>query len=417
MVVLGTDRRVQDNGSLEYHVPAEFTKERPAIGYSYVDSRDVAISDHPVASRLPKPSARPAVVGDPDESLELACGPACPTSIDDYLYHDRPLLGLHIVSLKDATLVTLHWLHIACDAMGMKALVGGWVLAMQGKVIPAQQGFDYDPLLELGTLPTEEHKLAAHRMSSWAMTSYALQNGYSLLAGKKECRMVCIPGAFLDKLRSKALAELAAAGVEKPFLTENDVLVAWWTRVALSHLPPDSERPVTVQVAMSLRKALEKDLLLSGKPYISNCFGFTNLLLSAKEFVQKPLSDIAAQWRTALNEQSTREQVEAYQALVRDSIAPLPVFFGSGATYQLSYSNWTKADLYGADFSAAAVEPRSQPLYASYISHCQVPFQFPEGFIIVGKDQKGNTWLCGYRAQGLWDKVVEELASLEDNDA
>ncbi|KAF5005080.1 hypothetical protein FDECE_8497 [Fusarium decemcellulare] len=411
---LGGRLRKNAQGGLEYHIPVEFTAQRPAIGFSHVDHREVAKDDHPLASRLPKPSSRPAVVGDPDESIDLACRPGCPTSIDDYLYSDRPLLGLHVVSLKDATLVTLHWLHIACDALGMKALVGGWVLTMQGKEVPAQQGYDYDPLAELGKHPKEEHKLAHQRMTTGALLTYGLKNGYSLAFGKKECRMVCIPGAYLDKLRATALKELAAAGVEIPFLTDNDVLIAWWTRIALSHLPQDSDRPVTVQLAMSLRRTLEKDLLPPAKPYISNCFGFTNLILSASDLKQKPVSDIASQMRTSLNEQSTRAQVEAYQAMVRDSVAPLPVFFGTGNTYQITYSNWCKADLYGADFSAAAVTPRDEPLYASYIAHCQVPFQFPEGFIVVGKDSKKNTWLCGYRVQGLWEKVEKELEALQD---
>ncbi|KAH6962656.1 hypothetical protein BKA56DRAFT_498440 [Ilyonectria sp. MPI-CAGE-AT-0026] len=409
---LGGRLRKDAKGGLEYHVPAEFTTVRPAVGFTHVDHGDVTMANHPLASRLPKPSARPAVVGDPDECIDLACGPGCPTSIDDYLYTDRPLLGLHVVSFKDATLVTLHWLHIACDALGMKALVGGWVLAMQDKPIPMQQGFDYDPLAEFGKHPKEPHKLADQRMTTSSLLTYGFKNGYNLLVGKKECRMVCIPGRFLNKLRSDALQDLAAAGVEKPFLTDNDILVAWWTRIALSHLPADSERPVTVQLAMSLRKSLEKDLLPPGKPFVSNCFGFTNLLLPAKDFKQKPTSNIAAQIRTALSEQSTRAQVEAYQAMVRDSVAPLPVFFGTGATYQISYSNWTKADLYGADFSAVAVKPRETPLYASYIAHCQLPFQFPEGFIVVGKDSKENTWLCGYRTQGLWDVVEKELNEL-----
>ncbi|KAL6354295.1 hypothetical protein LRP88_11621 [Fusarium phalaenopsidis] len=250
-------------------------------------------------------------------------------------------------------------------------------------------------------------------MNTGSLLTYAFKNGYSLAFGKKECRMVCIPGAYLDKLRTTALEELSAAGVQNPFLTDNDVLVAWWTRIALSHLPPDSDRPVTVQLAMSLRKSLEKDLLPPGNPYVSNCFGFTNLLLPAMNFKREPVGSIASQMRTALNEQGTRAQVEAYQALVRDSIAHLRVFFGTGNTYQISYSNWTKADLYEADFSAAAVTPRDEPLYASYIAHCQVPFQFPEGFIVVGKDSHENTWLCGYRVQGLLDKVEQELAALD----
>lgn len=371
-------------------------------------------ADHPLASRIPGPSTRPAIVCDPDDCLDLACGPDCPTTIDDYLYSDRSILGLHIVSLKDATLVTLHWLHIACDAMGMKWLVGCWVLAMQGKEIPPQQGFDTNPLTELGKHPTEKHKLADQVMSTGSLLSYGLRNGYNLLAGKKENRMVCIPAAFLEKQRVKALQQMSDAGVENPSVTENDVLMAWWSEVAVSHLPPNSERPVTVQIAMSLRRTLEKDLLEPDVPFVSNCFGFTNVLLSAKDFKEKPLGDIAGQIRTAINEQRTREQVEAYQAMVRAAMAPLPVFIGNGSTHQISFSNWTQADLFAADFSAAAVKPRDTPLYASYIAHCQVPFQFPEGFIIVGKDFKGNTWLCGYRVQGQWEHVEKELQSMPE---
>lgn len=397
---------------MEYHIPVEFTQERPAIAFTHVNSCDVRKADHPLASKLPQPSSRPAVVGDPDECIDLARSPGSPSCIEDYLYSDRPLLGLHVVSLQDATLVTLHWLHIACDAMGMKALVGGWVLSMQGKEIPEQQGFDYDPMADLGKNPTEPHVLKDKCMSASSLLMYGLRNGYSLTAGKKECRIVCIPGYFLDGLKAAALKDLKASGVESPFLTDNDVLTAWWTRMALGHLPAESDRPVTVQIAMSLRKALQNDLLSPHKPYVSNCFGFTNILLPASEFRKDPLSGIASQIRGAINKQSTREQVESYQAMVRASMAPLPVFMGTGATHQISYSNWTKADLFAADFSAAAVRPRKEPLYASYIAHCQVPFQFPEGFIVIGKDSKANTWLCGYRVAGLWDKIEEELASL-----
>ncbi|UZP40516.1 hypothetical protein NXS19_008332 [Fusarium pseudograminearum] len=411
---LGGRLRKKDDGYLEYHIPAQFIKVRPAIGYTHANLMGFTKDEHPIASRLPKPSSRPAIVGDPDETVDLACGPGCPTSIDDYLYTDQPLLGLHVVSFKDATLVTLHWLHIACDALGMKGLIDGWVRAMKGLEIPEQQGFDYDPLAELGKHPKEAHKLADQRMTTASLLTYAAWNGYSLARAKKETRMVCIPGWFMNKLRSTALKELAAAGVKDPFVTENDVLVAWWSKIAISHLPPDSDRPVTIQVGMSLRKSLEKDLLLPDKPFISNCFGFTNLLLSSKDLNRQSTGETALQMRIAVNEQRTREQVEAYQAMVLDSVAPLPVFFGNGNTYQISYSNWTQAELFSADFSAATVKPRDTPLYASYIGHCQVPFKFPEGFIIVGKDMSENTWFCSYRVAGLWDVVERELKAFQD---
>ncbi|KAF9774013.1 hypothetical protein IL306_008065 [Fusarium sp. DS 682] len=241
------------------------------------------------------------------QGYQNPCGPGGPTSIDDYLYSVRPILGLHIVSFKDATLVTLHWLHIACDAMGMKGLVDGWVRAMEGREIPEQQGFDYGSLAQLGRHPKEPHKLAEQRMTTASLLAYGLKNGYNLTIGPKETRTVCIPGSFLKKLRAEALQEFVNSGITNPSLTESDILIDWWSRIALSHLPFDSNQPITIQIATSLRKSLEKDLLSPDQPYISNCFVFANLLLPTKDFKHMPTSDIALRVRTALNEQRTRE--------------------------------------------------------------------------------------------------------------
>lgn len=54
-------------------------------------------------------------MGSPDDSVSLMRQDGDPTSIDDWLYSDRPLLGLRIVSFDDATLVTLSWSHVVLD--------------------------------------------------------------------------------------------------------------------------------------------------------------------------------------------------------------------------------------------------------------------------------------------------------------
>ncbi len=373
----------------------------------------MAKADHPLASRLPKPSAKPAVVGDPDDFIELARGPGCPTSGDDYFYSDRPVLGLHIVSFNDATLVTLHWLHVACDALGFKALAESWVQMIQERddeVLPLH-GYDYDPLKDLGKSPTEKHMLADKRLTTAGTVQFGLRNGPDFTVRAKENRMVYIPAWFVEKLRTDTLRELAATAAdgEEPFVTEGDVLVAWWTRFAASHIPSDSDRTVTVQNAYSLRKVLEKDLLPPDRLYVSNCIGFINMVLPARDVLQKPLSWLAAQMRTAINNQGTREQVESYQAMVREGMYPLPVFLGDGSMHHVSYSNWTKANLFQLDFSAAAIKPRDTPCYPSYVQHSQLGMQFPEGFLIMGKDVNGNYWMCGYRVKGNWARIEKEL--------
>ncbi|PON24195.1 hypothetical protein TGAM01_v206883 [Trichoderma gamsii] len=411
---MGARLRNNAKGVIEYHVPAVFSHERPAIGYSHIE-HDMKREDHPLASRLPKPTtnAGATIVADPDEFLPLAKGPDCPAVVDDYLYSDRPLFGLHIVSFTDSTLVTLHWLHVACDTLGNKAVMQNWMLMLQGRddeVLP-QAGFDSDPCADLGKYPIETHVLEKERMSNGAMAGWVFNNLGDLAFRAKENRMVCLPGAYVDKMYETAMDELASQAElsKKPFLTENDVLTAWCTRMALSHLPPDSDTPVTVQVAGSMRKALKVDLLPTDQPYVSNCFGFMNVLLQAGEILNHPLSYTAAKIREAINVQRSRGQLEAYWAMFREQSVALPIFFGSSRTHQLSYSNWTRSDLFNTDFSAAAVNPRSEPCLPSYINHSQMPFQFGEGFLFMGKDSKGNYWMCGYRVKGKWAEIQKTL--------
>lgn len=95
--------------------------------------------------------------------------------------------------------------------------------------------------------------------------------------------MVCIPAHFWKKLHADALKDLQALDYGTDiFLSEADIILAWWTRVAISHIPEDSSRTVTIQNLASLRRALQHDLLPEDKPYVSNAFGYVNIVLPAK---------------------------------------------------------------------------------------------------------------------------------------
>lgn len=351
-------------------------------------------------------------MGDPDQLKDLISPAGSPSTLDDYLKSDRPTLGLTVTSFKDKTLIVLHWPHLALDCMGMKALVAGWSLVLQGREdeIATPVGFDLDPLAELGKHATEPHKLADRRVSKLGLASYVLRNAYGLAIQAKEIRMVCIPAAFWQTLHATALEYLKSeTESEGPrFLSENDVLTAWWIRMTVAHLGLGPDTTVVAQTGMSARKALEDDdTLPAGHPYLSNAFGFFNVILTAKDILDKPLGWLAMRVRGAISEQSTRGQLEAYMALQRANYN-LPVFFGHSNMHQVSFSNWQKAGLFSADFSAAAVPDKLSRV--SYVQQNQVPFAFPEGFIMSGKDGEGNWWLSGYRKKGYWDMLEAELA-------
>ncbi|RFU75937.1 hypothetical protein TARUN_6306 [Trichoderma arundinaceum] len=333
------------------------------------------MEDHLAASCIPRPprNGRPAIVGDPDNLSELIYGHDVPRNLYDFIYTDRPQLGLRIVSFKNSTIVVLHWIHLTFDATAKGALLNAWMLMLQGR----------------------EDEIPSH----WVRTSifwstvpdlvwWLLQNSYNLVFKKQEHRMVCVPAAYLAQLREKALVELAAqAPSEKlvaPFLSEGGILVVWVARLAIANLSEDSEKPVAVQQAYH------------------NCVGFLVTLMPAKDVLQKPLSYLASQIRRTITEQSSREQVEAYTSLIRLDLANrAPPFFGSSSMHLLMFSNWQKVNMYGTDLSAGAVTPRRTPLTPSYIQSVQGPYSFSDGIIIVGKDAEGNYWLSGNRAKGL----------------
>ncbi|PTB37401.1 hypothetical protein M441DRAFT_30547 [Trichoderma asperellum CBS 433.97] len=414
---LGARLRRNDRGELEHHVPAVFSPDRPAVGFDHVDYSALAEEDHPAASCIPRPpcNGRPAVVGDPDDLSELIYGHEVPKTLDDYIYTDRPQLGLRVVSFKNSTIVVLHWIHLAFDATAKKSLLDAWMLMLQGREneIPEPLAPQEYILERCGKNPTEPHALAEHHVSKLGLVWWALQNSYNLIVRKKEHRMVCVPAAYLVKLREKALAELAAQATceksEVPFLSEGDILLAWVSRLAMANLSEDLEKTVAIQQAFQWRPMLA-DLIPDKRLFLSNCVGFLSTLMPAKDLLQKPLSYTASQIRRSIKEQSSREQIEAYTSLIRlDPANRAPPFFGNSSMQLLMFSNWQKANMYGTDLSAATVTPRRTPLTPSYVQSVQGPYNFSDGIIIVGKDAGGNYWLSGYRAKGLWGMMEKKM--------
>ncbi|RYP73613.1 hypothetical protein DL771_003501 [Monosporascus sp. 5C6A] len=80
----------------------------------------MANADRPPASQLQTPNAQPGVVGNPDDFIDRARGARLSVECRRLSVLGQALLGLHVASFSDAMLVTLHWLHIACDALGFK---------------------------------------------------------------------------------------------------------------------------------------------------------------------------------------------------------------------------------------------------------------------------------------------------------
>lgn len=222
-------------------MPAAFTAARPAFAFDHIDHSDTLAQDHPLAKLIPKANGldHPAILSDPTQLASLY-QPGSAMKLDDFLYSDRPILGVNVTSFKDQTLVCLKWSHLAFDAMGLRAVLQGWTAVMQGRVedVPEPVGFDSDPLVDLGKGPARQtHVLADRLLSIWGLMAYLGKRAYSLLIGPSDIRMVCIPAEVFKRLREQAVREATreASGVQ-PYLSDNDVLEAFWLRLAVRSL-------------------------------------------------------------------------------------------------------------------------------------------------------------------------------------
>lgn len=252
----GRLRKNATTGKIEWHIPAEFSAERPVIHFAHVD-HGVATSAHPAASKIPAPSTRPAVVADPDDRAELAWEAGYqPNGISDFLTEDRAVLGLRVNSFTDKTIVVLQWQHVAFDALGMQYVVENWVRILHGKdsEVLTPCGTDKDPFdaLAQGTRgPYEPHVLNDRRVGLAGMLKWGLGYGVDMLVRAKENRMVCVPKTYWQPQLEKAYAELRTEAIEKGeepgkvFLTENDVLTAWMLRCIVAPMEMDPNRTVS----------------------------------------------------------------------------------------------------------------------------------------------------------------------------
>jgi hypothetical protein len=366
-------------------------------------------------------SSRPLVQASPAEFRSLARRPDAPKKLDDYLFSDEPQLSLHIVSFEDATLVSLTFPHMLLDGMGLSALFNAWALVLCGQEdqVPLLHGFDTDPLANLGASPAVQSVLASRQITGLRMLLFAARYIFELVWWRnEEKRIVCLPHSYLRAMKNTAIQELATQDHSEstPFLSDGDVICAWWTRLAIQYMPQASTRMIVIMNVYGLRSVLAKDLLPVGTAYVSNATFPVFAFLPAYQIFQKPLSFVAAKIRRSIKEQGTRSQIEAFAALYQKTIsetAYTPVF-GDSTSQMIIFSNWSKAKFFDIDFSSAVtkqgipLEKRANALgQPSYIYPSEHMNGFPSrnSFPIFGKDAAGNYWLAGTMRASVWPKV------------
>lgn len=447
---LGARLRLNNNGKLEYHIPAQYTPSRPAINFAHA-IHSMPMSSHPLTQQLIRPNGSFQVSPPRDVFQPLFPQTKSLRRINDWLYTDRAQLQLEFVSFTDGTLVSLTWLHTLMDGMSRAALFNAWQAMLEGREndVPELDGYDFDPLVNLGdpeqlelqgegVQEGQEFVLKDRLLTGLNSARFGLGYIWDYLFNRnQEMRQVCIPPGFFEKLRQEGIEDLQRAPQTttvmdttdqsnlKPFISEGDVVAVWWTRLILScqswtssHL----ERPIYFTNIFDMRNLLESTepkLLQKGKAFIGNCVISLYSFFSIREFLSAPLSILASRIRKDLVTQSTRAQVNASQRLAkvhikRTGYVPL---YGPENMLVILFPNRTKGEPFQTDFSAAVVKEgkvghvRGKPTYV-LVDGVSKRAPNMQGIIVDEKDPQGNYWLSALQTPETWRIVKQAIESM-----
>jgi hypothetical protein len=387
---------------------------------------NISINNHPLASQLPKIRDRPSLFGSPADFAPLIRDGNSPRRLEDWLYSDLPQLSVHIVSFEDATLMTVTFHHTMTDAMGLACIFKAWTAVLRGKEaeVPPFHGFETDPLSSLSETTSSDRFICFNRMLTGInMFLFAARYVFELLWYRNdEYRVIFLPGKYLNHMRETVMQELAAEadGPETPFVSESDVLLAWWIRTTLSALDPAPDRMVQIMNIFDIRSKLTQELPTPDRTFVGNAIFASYTFLRVRQILDERLSFVASQIRSDLIQQRTREQIEASAALqksVIDRTGHLSLF-GQPDQILIACSNWNKGRFFEVDFSAAVIAPgcpvmdRANGLgKASYINTTgeNSGMSLRNMGPVIGKDAAGNWWLAWNMHTEAWPVIEKQL--------
>lgn len=391
-----------------------------------------SIAEHPIGSRLPRGGNKPMIFGGADKYSALLGDPRIPLSYKDWINLDIPQLGLRIVTFNDATCVTITFLHSLTDAMGLVAILRGWLAILHGKEeeVPPFIGSDTDPMLSvLEKKPPPRWILADKILRGFPLLVYGVRTLFQSYWYKIEERVIFLPAGKVEQLRQDALNELAAQNpnVDKvPFISENDVLSAWWAKLLARVVRPAGDRTITIMNAFDCRGILTEMGLIPAPDVglVTNAVNGFWTVLSARQVLEEPLGSLALQIRRSLEQQRTVEQVRASLAEAKDANdrTGYSYIVGDSGMMLVIISSWQKAKFFTFDFSPAVIKvgtplgKRDNQLgCASYICVRGATgggMTVVNGGAVTGKDEKGNIWFNFRLRSDLWASVEEQLRKM-----
>ncbi|KAI0534903.1 putative LysR family regulatory protein [Xylaria digitata] len=420
---LGARLRLNKDGKLEYHVPIEFSEKRPAFLFT-TNKHEIPIAQHPHLSQLPKSNSERAELFLPSSQSfrPYTRGRGAPQTFEDWLYSHAPQLTIHVINFTDTTIITVTVLHSFADFMGLVGVLRAWtqVLHDEEEQIPPFIAFDHyenDPIDTLANGASPSQYVHANRVvTGWSFFKFTLRNMLQVFwYPKVESRFVSI----------RERVELVE-GKTTPFLSEGDVISAFWARVITRALNTSPERTVTLVNNFDSRGVLAEmnRIPAANAILLGNAAYPATALMGAGELTSTTLLGLLAhQIRNAITTHRTQLQLQAQAALIQETIKKHshPPIYGDSGMLLLPSTNWQRGKLFQLDFSPAIIarkQPENENPYKgkpSFVTSTSVETRtsMRNATVLVGKDQTGIWWLITRLRLQAWKSIEKQLNALD----
>lgn len=410
----------------------------------------MAVSGHTIAAKFPpiKQTQQSIVYPRDDFLAAFARTERAPKSIQEFTKSERPALSVLVSSFTDATIVGLSWPHILMDGYGYSEFLHNWSLVLAGKEdkVTRPMDIDCDPMWEMAdparSDAEEDWALGRHQLQGFDLLRFQLRYLWNAISRPSpERRMLMISDDAFRRLVDNTRLELKKWAEEQgesqlPFISEGDILTAWIMKAANKHKTLRASRPVVIGQAFNLRPFLQQDVINPPETeqadvdrkgvYISNMVSAVYTLLP-RGFVQdEPVFRIALEQRKALQQQTTKNQVQGLLRHHRETFQRTGKYqpiYGTHDSDLYFVTNATKLKLqHMIDLTPAIVHDAAEgdgkgtmtrSKISSFVSGFQRPDAvFPGVIILKGKDQFGNIWINPTLHRDCWSGVEEEIQRL-----
>jgi hypothetical protein len=241
---------------------------------------------------------------------------------------------------------------------------------------------------------------------------------------EEEDRLVCIPGHLIDEMKTRA-TQIIASQLDKDetvsFISDSDVLFAFWSKVLVQALQSSRNRQVMLSNAFDIRS----HSFPPNRAYMTNAMMLANTILPAVEIRASSIGTLAALLRRNLVQQRTARQIEAYYALSKRVFAETgrPIFLGRPNALNIVVSNWHRARCFELDFSPAVfkvgvpLDKRSNALGKPSLvlgPGVEQKVSMRNVGVVMGKDAEENWWMSFTLRKKAWVEIEKILSRIGD---